>query len=125
MIARRCVYGVDLNPISTELARVSMWIHTFVPGLPLSFLDHNLRVGDSLTGIGTLDEAMGSPANVAESTDSTGGPRFAAPISCRRRGSWRSCSRPSWTRTGAAASRGRSRSPRPADGAMREWSARP
>lgn len=58
LIARRCVYGVDINPISVELARVSMWIHTFVPGLPLSFLDHNLIVGDSLTGIGTVDEAM-------------------------------------------------------------------
>lgn len=58
LIARRCVYGVDINPISVELARVSMWIHTFVPGLPLSFLNHNLIVGDSLTGIGTIDEAM-------------------------------------------------------------------
>lgn len=58
MIARRCVYGVDINPISVELARVAMWIHTFVPGLPLSFLDHNLIDGDSLTGIGTISEAM-------------------------------------------------------------------
>lgn len=58
MVARRCVYGVDINPISVELARVSMWIHTFVPGLPLSFLNHNLIVGDSLTGIGTVQEAM-------------------------------------------------------------------
>ena len=57
LIARRCVYGVDLNPISVELARVSMWIHTFVPGLPLSFLNHNLAVGDSLTGIATIEEA--------------------------------------------------------------------
>lgn len=58
LIARRCVYGVDLNPISVELARVSMWIHTFVPGLPLSFLNHNLVVGDSLTGMGTIEEAI-------------------------------------------------------------------
>lgn len=57
LIARRCVYGVDVNPISVELARVSMWIHTFVPGLPLSFLNHNLVVGDSLTGIATIEEA--------------------------------------------------------------------
>ena len=56
LITRRCVYGVDLNPISVELARLGVWIHTFVPGLPLSFLDHNLVVGNSLTGIGTLDE---------------------------------------------------------------------
>jgi hypothetical protein len=59
-IARRCVYGVDLNPVSVELARLAIWIHTFVPGLPLSFLDHNLVAGNSLTGIGTLDEALGA-----------------------------------------------------------------
>jgi hypothetical protein len=57
-IARRCIYGVDLNLIAVELARLGMWIHTFVPGLPLSFLDHNLVQGNSLTGIGTLDEAL-------------------------------------------------------------------
>ncbi len=58
LVARRCIYGVDLNRIAVELARLGMWIHTFVPGLPLSFLDHNLRWGNSLTGIGTLDEAL-------------------------------------------------------------------
>jgi hypothetical protein len=57
LIARRCVYGVDINPLSVELARVSMWIHTFVPGLPLSFLNHNLAVGNSLTGVGSVEEA--------------------------------------------------------------------
>ncbi len=63
LIARRCVYGVDLNPLSVELARVGMWIHTFVPGLPLSFLDHNLAIGNSLTGIGTIEEAIDALAN--------------------------------------------------------------
>ena len=57
-VARRCVYGVDLNPVAVELARLALWVHTFVPGLPLSFLDHNLVCGDSLTGVGPLDEAM-------------------------------------------------------------------
>jgi hypothetical protein len=56
-IARRCIYGVDLNPIAVELTRLALWVHTFVPGLPLSFLDHNLVVGNSLVGIATLDEA--------------------------------------------------------------------
>jgi hypothetical protein len=56
-IARRCVFGVDLNPLAVELARLSIWIHTFVPGLPLSFLDQNLVVGNSLVGVGTIDEA--------------------------------------------------------------------
>jgi hypothetical protein len=58
-VARRCTYGVDLNSMAVELARLAMWIHTFVPGLPLSFLDHNLIQGSSLTGIATLDEAVG------------------------------------------------------------------
>ncbi|MBP1922932.1 hypothetical protein J2751_001965 [Halorubrum alkaliphilum] len=55
-VARRCIYGVDLNPLATELARLSIWVHSFVPGLPLTFLDYNLVTGDSLAGIGTLDE---------------------------------------------------------------------
>ena len=56
-IARRCIYGVDLNPTAVELARVSIWIHTFVPGLPLSFLDWHLRQGNSIVGVATQDEA--------------------------------------------------------------------
>jgi hypothetical protein len=56
LIARRCVYGVDLNPTAVQLARLSIWIHTFVPGLPLSLLDHTLVGGNSLVGIGRLDE---------------------------------------------------------------------
>ncbi|MCL4286070.1 MAG: hypothetical protein KJ006_00300, partial [Thermoleophilia bacterium] len=57
-VARRCIYGVDRNLIAVELARLGIWIHTFVPGLPLSFLDRTLVWGDSLTGVGTLDEAV-------------------------------------------------------------------
>ena len=56
MIGRRCIYGVDLNALSVQLARLSVWIHTFVPGLPLSVLDHSLVYGNSLVGIGTIDE---------------------------------------------------------------------
>lgn len=56
-IARRCIFGVDRNPLAVELARLSIWIHSFVPGLPLSFLDGNLIVGNSLAGIATFDEA--------------------------------------------------------------------
>jgi hypothetical protein len=50
------VYGVDLNPVAVSLARLSIWIHTFVPGLPLSLLDHNLVCGNSLVGIGRKEE---------------------------------------------------------------------
>ncbi len=51
LIARRCIYGVDMNPISVQLAQLAVWIHTFVPGLPLSFLEHNLIQGNSLVGV--------------------------------------------------------------------------
>ena len=56
MVARRCIYGVDLNLLAVQLARLAVWVHTFVPGLPLSFLDHNLVHGNALVGVGTLDE---------------------------------------------------------------------
>lgn len=58
LIARRCIYGVDLNPVSVNLARLSIWIHTFVPGLPLSLLNHNLTAGNSLVGIGRVEEIV-------------------------------------------------------------------
>ncbi len=56
LIARRCIYGVDINEVAVQLARLGIWIHTFVPGLPLSLLDRNLIHGNSLVGIGQLDE---------------------------------------------------------------------
>ena len=55
-IARRCIYGVDRNGVAVSLARLSIWIHTFVPGLPLSLLNHNLVEGNSLVGIGRVSE---------------------------------------------------------------------
>lgn len=56
LIASRCIYGVDINPLSVQLSRLAIWIHTFVPGLPLSLLDRNLVAGNSLIGIGTTGE---------------------------------------------------------------------
>jgi hypothetical protein len=46
----RCLYGVDLNPMAAELCRVSLWLEALDPGKPLSFLDHHIRVGNSLLG---------------------------------------------------------------------------
>jgi len=51
MILKRCIYGVDKNLMAVELAKVSLWLHTFTVGAPLSFLDHHLRCGDSLFGL--------------------------------------------------------------------------
>ena len=49
-VLKRCIYGVDLNPLATELAKVSLWLDAFTIGAPLSFLDHHVRVGNSLIG---------------------------------------------------------------------------
>jgi hypothetical protein len=54
-VLKRCVYGVDLNPMAVELAKVSLWLDCFTLGAPLSFLDHHLRCGNSLIGV-TVDE---------------------------------------------------------------------
>ena len=51
MVLKRCVHGVDKNPMAVELAKVALWLHTFTVGAPLSFLDHHLRCGDSLFGM--------------------------------------------------------------------------
>ena len=48
MVLKRCIYGVDKNPLTVELAKVSLWLHSFTVGAPLSFLDHHLRCGDFL-----------------------------------------------------------------------------
>src|SRR3712207_4769862 len=48
LVAERCLYGVDLNPLAVELAKLSIWLVTLAKGRPFGFLDHNLRCGDSL-----------------------------------------------------------------------------
>ncbi len=50
LIAERCLFGVDLNPMAVQLARLSLWLATLAADRPLSFLDHHLRTGDSLVG---------------------------------------------------------------------------
>jgi hypothetical protein len=50
LVAERCIYGVDLNPLAIELAKVSLWLTTIAKGKPLTFLDQNLVCGDSLIG---------------------------------------------------------------------------
>nr|WP_067297127.1 type IIL restriction-modification enzyme MmeI [Marinobacterium profundum] len=56
LIAERCLYGVDLNPLAVELAKLSIWLVTLAKGRPFGFLDHNLHCGDSLLGIHRLDQ---------------------------------------------------------------------
>jgi Eco57I restriction-modification methylase len=55
VVMKRCIYGVDLNAMAVELAKVSLWLHSFTIGAPLSFLDHHLRCGNSLIGTTARD----------------------------------------------------------------------
>ena len=50
-VARRCLYGVDRNPVAVDLAKLSLWMVTLSKDLPLTFLDHALHHGDSLVGL--------------------------------------------------------------------------
>mgnify|MGYP006269194113 CR=1 FL=1 len=50
-VARRCIHGVDRNPMAVELTKVALWIETVDPGLPLGFFDAQIRCGDSLLGV--------------------------------------------------------------------------
>ena len=54
-VIRHCLYAVDKNPLAVDLCKVALWIEGHAPGLPLSFLDHRIRCGDSLVGVFDLD----------------------------------------------------------------------
>ena len=56
LVLKRCVYGVDLSAMGVEIAKVSLWLSTFVPGLSLAYLDHNVQQGNSLIGVARADE---------------------------------------------------------------------
>ena len=51
MVAQRCLYGVDKNPMAVDLAKLSLWLATLAKDHPFTFLDHSLRHGDSLVGL--------------------------------------------------------------------------
>ena len=72
-VAKRCLYGVDLNELAVELAKLSLWLTTVAQGKPLSFLDHHLRHGNSLIGtrLEDLIEVL-SPEHVLSAAEGTG-----------------------------------------------------
>ena len=55
LILKRCIYGVDISPMAVEVANVTLWLASFVPGLALSWLDGNLKCGDALIGVADPD----------------------------------------------------------------------
>lgn len=56
LVAERCCYGVDRNPMAVEMAKMSFWLTTMAQDRPFSYLDHNLRCGDSLLGVTSLEQ---------------------------------------------------------------------
>lgn len=56
LVAERCIYGVDVNPMAVELGKLSIWLVTMCKGRPFGFLDHSLRCGDSLLGIRDINQ---------------------------------------------------------------------
>ena len=56
LIAQRCLYGVDINPLAVEMCKLSLWLLTMAKDKPFEFLDHNIRCGDSLVGLHNLDQ---------------------------------------------------------------------
>jgi hypothetical protein len=72
-VVERCLYGVDKNPLAQELAKLSLWIASASAGKPLTFLDHHLKIGNSLLGtplrrLGTLPSAKKSKAAPVQQT---------------------------------------------------------
>jgi len=60
-VVRHCIYGVDLNPMAVELAKLSLWLETVAVNKPLTFLDHHLKVGNSLIG-GKVEDLKSLPS---------------------------------------------------------------
>jgi len=69
-VAQRCIYGVDLNPLATELAKVSLWLRTLAAEQPLAFLDHHLKTGNSLVGSDIEDVLAPTATTRRRATDS-------------------------------------------------------
>ena len=66
-ITRHCIYGVDLNPLAVNLAKLSLWLNCFAGEHKLTFLDHHIRCGNSLIGIRSLDQLASIPERKKES----------------------------------------------------------
>ena len=65
LVATHCLYGVDKNPLAVELAKLALWLKSHAEGMPLTFLDHRLVLGNSLTGP-FVDKLKFRPGNPKE-----------------------------------------------------------
>lgn len=77
-VTSRCIYGVDINPMAVELAKISLWIECHVAGQPLTFLDHHLKCGNALLGVGFDRDLIAWAPRRADGTPEAGGVPDAA-----------------------------------------------
>jgi Alw26I/Eco31I/Esp3I family type II restriction m6 adenine DNA methyltransferase len=66
LVVEHCLYGVDLNPLAVELAKLSLWLHTVSKHKALSFLDHHMRCGNSLIGARIEQHLMMEPPSFSK-----------------------------------------------------------
>ena len=82
-VVRNCIYAVDRNPLAVDLCKVALWIEGHAAGLPLGFLDHHIKCGDSLIGISDLSVLKKGIPNDAYKTV-TGDDKKAAQLYLKR-----------------------------------------
>jgi hypothetical protein len=75
--ASRCLFGVDVNPMAVELAKVALWLECHVPGRPLTFLDHHLKTGNALLGVGFEPDLIDWHRTAKKAADQKGVPDAA------------------------------------------------
>ncbi len=81
-VISRCIYGVDINPMAFELARMGLWLEGYAENQPLSFIDHHLVIGDSLLGVMDLDVIkLGIPADAYTPQKPIGNGEYALTLS--------------------------------------------
>lgn len=65
-LLKRCIFGVDLNPFAVELARLSLWMDSFIFGTPLSFIEHHVQHGNALMGASVQEFISYNAVEVAQ-----------------------------------------------------------
>ncbi|MGI8405734.1 MAG: Eco57I restriction-modification methylase domain-containing protein [Thermomicrobiales bacterium] len=82
---RRCIYGVDKNPLAIDLCKVALWIESHEPGAPISFLDNHIKRGDSLIGVFDLDVLQSGIPDAAYTAVTGDDKKVAADLKKRNR----------------------------------------
>ena len=89
-VVRNCIYGVDINPLAVELAKITLWIESVVPGEPLTFLDSHFICGDATLGIDNLKNLEHGIPNAAYKALAGDDPAAAKELAKRNRAALKS-----------------------------------